>query len=194
MSLPLLLLSFSSLMSPSPSHPCRYGRSRAAASRITDHLNRSSIAPRIRAFLVPRSSLPYAAGNLPLSSLFFRYKFIGRAPTYRSPPSSCLTCSLFHPTFPAPLRALTHLHLYRSPSHTISLSISICFLPVTATPTPQHVFTYVIPRARARATGPANARTSYTLLRMSDSLRIQFYAFNVYSTAVIGLRKGCLVV
>ena len=112
-------------MSPSPSHPCRYGRSRAAASRITDHLDRSSIAPRMRAFLVPRSSLPYAAGTLSMPSLFSPYVYWALCPLIVLPPSSWLYSSLFRSTFPAPSasRASSRLHLYH-PS-TISCHISI---------------------------------------------------------------------
>ena len=186
-------------MSPSPSHPCRYGRSRAAASLITDHLNRSSIAPRMRAFLVPRSSLPYAAGTLSMPSLFSPYVYWARAHLSFSPPP--LGCTLL---FFVPLsrrrRALRAACICTipAPSHAIYLSMSICFLPVTATPTPPTRFcTYVIPlRTRARAAGPATARTSYysTTYECSTTIRIQFYAFHVYSTPVISLRMGCVVV
>ena len=179
MSLPLLLLAFSSLMSPSPSHPCRYGRSRAAASRITDHLNRSSIAPRMRAFLVPRSSLPYAAGTLSMPSLSFSPMFIGRCAhlSFSPPPLGCTL--LFFVPLSRRRRALRAACICTipAPSHVIYLSMSICFLPVTATLTPPTRFcTYVIPRARARAraAGPAIARTYPTTLLRIVSLRYEY--------------------
>ncbi len=196
--------------------PMRIKPTRMIPCRGIPHRGSSIVTPHLCAFLVPRSSLPYAAGTLSVSPNSFPPMFIGRARAHLSVlPPSWLSCSLFRSLPPGAVVCVEPHAFVPSPSHhhhshahlSIYLSMSICFslcftycysysprarLYICNTPPPPILRTRtrrwtLLPRVYSTTILPL--RNVLITIRTNTILCIS----TSISTSVIGPRKGYVV-